>query len=145
MFSNPLPISTIPFSVTYKDYAKSHFLKEFEKKYKGKRWEKTESSFLEDLRRLRMQNNTTQYSNQVDQLKHQGDYWLFKYDFRIALTKESTKTSGNRIVAFIDNKYNKMEILLIYAKTDLPKNQSETTFIYTTIKNNYPDISELFE
>ena len=49
MFSNLLPVSSVLFNVTYREYAKSHFLKEFEKKYKGKQWEKTESSFFEDL------------------------------------------------------------------------------------------------
>ena len=69
MFSNLLPVSSVLFNVTYKEYAKSHFLKEFEKKYKGKQWEKTESSIFEDLKRLRVENNTTQQSSQIDQLK----------------------------------------------------------------------------
>ena len=145
MFTNLLPPSNTLLSISYSDYAKSHFRKEFEKKYKGKWWEKTEQSFLEDLRRLRTPNNTTQQSAQIDQLKHQGDYWMFKYDFRIAGSKESTKSSGNRIVGFIDNKYNKIQILIIYGKTDLPKNKGETAYIDDTIKTVYPEIYSLFK
>ena len=63
MFSNLLPVSSVLFNVTYREYAKSHFLKEFEKKYKGKQWEKTELSIFEDLKRLRVENNTTQQSS----------------------------------------------------------------------------------
>ena len=145
MFSNLLPVSLVLFNVTYKEYAKSHFLKEFEKKYKGKQWEKTESSFFEDLKRLRVENNTTQQSSQIDQLKHKDQYWLFKYDFRIAGTNQSTKSSGNRIVGFIDNNENKLEILLIYNKTDLPKNKKETQYIEDTISENYREIIALFK
>ena len=145
MFSNLLPASSILFNVSYKEYAKSHFLKEFEKKYKGKLWEKTESSIFEDLARLRMINNTTQQSSQIDQLKHKDEYWLFKYDFRIAGTNQSTKSSGNRIVGFINNSEDKLEILLIYNKTDLPKNKKETQYIEDTISENYQEILALFK
>ena len=144
MFTNLLPISSMLFSVSYKEYAKGHFRKEFEKKYKGKQWEKTEQSFFEDLKRLRMVNNTTQKSSQIDQLKHKDNYWLFKYDFRIAGSRESSKTSGNRIIGFINNKLNRLEILLIYNKTDLPKNKGETVFIEDVIKQTYPEILNLF-
>ena len=145
MFSNLLPVSSILFNVSYKEYAKSHFLKEFEKKYKGKQWEKTESSIFEDLKRLRMINNTTQQSSQIDQLKHKDEYWLFKYDFRIAGTNQSTRSSGNRIVGFITNNENTLEILLIYNKTDLPKNKKETQYIEDTISENYQEILALFK
>ena len=144
MFSNLLPLSSILFDVSYREYAKSHFLKEFQKKYKGKQWEKTESSIFEDLKRLRKVNNTTQQSSQIDELKHKDEHWLFKYDFRIAGTNQSTKSSGNRIIGFIDNKQNKIEILLIYSKTDLPKNKAETQYIFDVISENYPEINQLF-
>ena len=144
MFSNLLPVSSVLFNVTYREYAKSHFLKEFEKKYKGKQWEKTELSIFEDLKRLRVENNTTQQSSQIDQLKHKDQYWLFKYDFRIAGTNQSTKSSGNRIVGFIDNNENKVEILLIYNKTNLPKNKKETQYIEDTLAENYQEIIALF-
>ena len=145
MFSNLLPVSSILFKVSYKEYAKSHFLKEFEKKYKGKQWEKTESSIFEDLKRLRVKNNTTQQSSQIDELKHKNEYWLFKYDFRIAGSNQSTKSSGNRIVGFIDNTQNQLDILLIYNKNDLPKNKKETKYIEDVISQNYHEIGELFK
>ena len=145
MFSNLLPVSSTLFNVSYKEYAKSHFLKEFEKKYKGKQWEKTESSIFEDLKRLRVKNNTTQQSSQIDELKHKNEYWLFKYDFRIAGSNQSTKSSGNRIVGFIDNMQNQLDILLIYSKNDLPKNKKETQYIEDVLSQNYHEIEELFK
>ena len=145
MFSNPIPPSTILFSVNFTTYAESHFLKSFAKAYKGKRWDFTKKSIFEDLSRLRMPNNTTQQSNQIDELKHKGEYWLAKYDFKIAATNISPKASGNRCVILVDNKMNKIEILLIYGKTDLPKNKGETDFIYQTIESQYPKFWSIFD
>lgn len=145
MFSNLLPKNNLLFSISYKDYAKSHFRKDFEKKYKGRQWEKTEISIFEDLSRLSMVNNTTQESSQIDELKHKDSYYVFKYDFRVAGTNESTKSSGNRVVGFIDTSAHKIEILIIYAKSDLPKNKGETAYIEDTLKENYPEIVSLFK
>ena len=96
------------------------------------------------MKRLRTENNVTQKTTQIDQLYYFDEHWLFKYDFRVAGTNQSTKSSGNRIVGFIDNKANKIEILLIYNKTDLPKNKGETAYIIDTIKENYPEIVDMF-
>lgn len=139
MFSNPIPFTTTLFGISYTHYAESHFLKSFRKAYKGRQWEFTEKSIFQELSRLRMPNNTIQQTNQIDQLKHKGEYWLAKYDFKIATTNISAKASGNRCVVFIDNKMNKVEILLIYGKTDLPKNKVETAFIYQIIQEQYPN------
>lgn len=144
MFTNLLPTSQVLFNVSFKSYAESHYKKDFEKKYKGTQWVRTENSIFEDLKRLRISTNTTQRSSQIDQLKYKDNFWLFKYDFRIAGTNESTKASGNRIVGFIDCKINKIEILLIYNKTHLPKNKSETSFIEDTLKETYPEIMSNF-
>ncbi len=126
MFTNLLPVSENLYSVLYSKYAKTHFLKKFQKKYSGKQWEFTEESIKQDLARLRMKNNTTQRGNQIDELKHKDCYWLAKYDFKIAKTMTSTKDSGNRCIVFINNDKDLLEILLIYHKDDIPKNKTET-------------------
>ena len=38
----------------------------------------------------------------------------------------------------------KIDILIIYGKTDLPKNMRETAYIEETINANYPDIYKFF-
>lgn len=143
MFSNPIPASDKLFNVQFEDYSQNHFLKNFKKKYPGKQWDLTESSIKADLARLRMENNTTQFSAQIDQLKHKDCFWLAKYDFRVAKTNESSKSSGNRCVIFIDNKHDRLSILLIYAKTDLPQNKSETAYIYEILNSQYKDMMSL--
>ena len=137
MFTHQLPNSEKTFSIKYSKYAENHFLNKFQKKYQGKIWEYTENSIKQDLSRLRMKNNTTQFTQQIDELKYVDDKWIAKYDFKIAGTKVSTKDSGNRCVVFIDNKRDYMEILLIYHKDDIPKNKAETRYIMDVIRDIY--------
>lgn len=141
MLTHQLPKNNELFSVTYTNYSKRHHLKDFQKKYKGKQWDFTERSFMQDLMRLRMENNTTQSSNQIDELKYNKHEYLVKYDFKIALTNESTKSSGNRCVLYISDEKNTIEILLIYNKTYLPKNKDETKYIMDEIEANFIDKS----
>ena len=137
MLIHQLPNNNELFSVTFTDYSKRHYLKDFEKRYKGKQWDYTKKSIIEDLSRLRIENNTTQLSSQIDELKYDDQEYLAKYDFKVALTKESTKSSGNRCILYINNKTDTIKILLIYNKKDLPKNKDETKFIMDEIENNF--------
>lgn len=43
--------------VTFSEFAKRHFLKNFEKKYRGRQWEVTIESIMEDIGRIKMQGN----------------------------------------------------------------------------------------
>jgi hypothetical protein len=129
--------------VTFSTYAKRHYLKRFEKDYRGKQWEVTVESIFHDLSRIKTSDSDLQKTGQVDELWHNGDYWVFKYDFRVALTKESTKSSGNRCVAFLDNAQNKIEILIIYGKGDLPKNIGEQAFIEQTLNREFDEYMSL--
>jgi len=137
MFTHLLFYDDNLFTVKFSGYAKSHYLKRFEKDYKGRQWEVTTESVFQDMARIKTSHSDLQRTQQVDELWHKGNYWIFKYDFRVALTKESTKSSGNRCVAFLDNALNRIEILLIYGKGDLPKNMGEQAFIEQTLYEVY--------
>ena len=143
MFTNFLSNDDSLFIVKYSDYAKRHYLKRFEKDYKGKQWEITQDSIFQDLARIKTSNSDLQKSGQVDELWHKDEYWVFKYDFRVALTKESTKSSGNRCVVFLDNKTNRITILIIYGKNDLPKNIKEQVFIEQTLNKEFKELISL--
>ena len=145
MFTNLLPTSEKLFNVRYLPYAEGHYLKSFIKKYPGIQWDMTNKSIIADLGRLRMPNNTTQQSQQIDELKHKDCYWLAKYDFKIAGTKESTKSSGNRAIVFIDTDKDELDIMMIYHKSDLPKNKDETAYVMNTVKEQYGEYAERFE
>ena len=139
MFTSLLPTSLLIFAVYFSSFSENHYLKQFQKKYKGKQWDLTLKSIKQDLSRLRMPNNTTQRSGQIDELKHKDIYWLAKYDFKIAGTKDSPKSSGNRCIVYIDISKNYLEVLYIYHKDDLPKNCRETDHIFKIVESIYPD------
>lgn len=140
MLIHQLPNNNELFSVKLIDYSERHYLKKFEKKYKGKQWDYTKKSIIQDLSRLRVKNNTTQSSTQIDELKFDDYEYLAKYDFKVALTKESTKSSGNRCILYINNKTDIIKILMIYNKNDLPKNKDETKFIMDEIEKNFETV-----
>ena len=131
------------FAVRFSDYAKRHYLKRFEKDYGGKQWDVTVESIFQDLARIKTSDSDLQKTQQADELWHNANYWIFKYDFRVAQTKESPKSSGNRCVAFLDNLAGKVIILIIYGKGDLPKNIGEQAFIEQTLDVEFRDYMSL--
>ena len=137
MFTHLLTKDDTLCTVKFSNYAKNHYLKRFEKDYKGRQWSVTVESIIQDLSRIKIQDSDLQKTQQVDELWHKDDFWVFKYDFRVAQTKESTKSSGNRCVVFLDNAANRIEILIIFGKGDLPKNASEQALIQQTLKEEF--------
>jgi hypothetical protein len=63
--------------------------------------------------------------------------------FTRRIFNDSTKSSGNRCVAFLDNAANKIIILIIYGKGDLPKNIGEQAFIEQTLDQEFRDYMSL--
>jgi len=139
MFTNLLPDNE-PYLVHIEPFAQKHFIKRFEKDYPGKCWTVTLNSIREDLKRVRALSQTSQ----VDELRHAGNYWLFKYDFAVALSKVSPKVSGNRCLVFLDSATHQLRVLLLYGKGDLPKNKGETEYLNQTLKDQYQSYQELF-
>jgi hypothetical protein len=140
MFTNLLPDDEL-YRVYINPYAVRHFIDRFEKDYKGKIWLVTLESIKDDLRRIRALEKT----QQVDELRHKDNLWLFKYDFAIAKSGKSPKGSGNRCMAILDSRNYRIEILFLYGKNDLPKNQPETAYIVQTLKKEFPGIWSIFK
>jgi hypothetical protein len=132
MFSNPLPDDE-DYLVQISDYAARHYLKRFEKTYKGKQWLLTLASIEQGLKRV----HALAAGQRVDELKRNDDCLLFKYDFAIAQTKVSAKAAGNRCIIFLDMATHVQTILLMYSKTDLPKNMSETAYIMNVLEKEH--------
>src|SRR5690606_23583319 len=82
MFTHPLPKDDIPFGCAYSDFAKRNFLKRFAKDNPGRQWLVTEDGIREDLTRISYTDQDLQLTQQVDELWHKDDKWIFKYDFR---------------------------------------------------------------
>lgn len=135
MFTSLLPDDR-DYHIFFSDFAQRYYIKRFEKEYKGKRWAITLDSIFQDLKRV----HSMQMSQQVDELRHGESCKLFKYDFAVAQSGVSPKASGNRCVVFLDTKQHRQDVLFVYGKKDLPKNQGETMYINKIIKDNFPEI-----
>ena len=135
MFTHLIDENNKLIKVSFSEYAKRHFLRNFEKKYRGAQWTITLDSIIVDISRMRVHGNNMQLTQQVDELWHRDNSWVFKYDFAVAKTNKSKKSSGNRCVVFLDAIENSAEILLIYSKDDLPKNMGEQAFIEKILKD----------
>lgn len=135
MFSSQLPDED-DYRVVVGAFATRHFIKRFAKDYKGKRWDITYRSIEGSLRRI----YELQSTQHVDELKRGSGCILFKLDFTVAQSGVSAKASGNRCVVFLDVTNHQQTILLVYGKTDLPKNQQETAWINATVQNEYGDM-----
>lgn len=142
MFTHLLHKDDTPFSVSYTAYSNRHHLKQLQKDNPGKQWDITQDGIFEDLSRISYTDQDLQQTQQVDELWHKGDCWIFKYDFRIAGKKESTKDAGNRCILFMDNAKKTIEILMIFHHKYLPKNTTETQYIEAIIRSNYPEYLE---
>ncbi len=139
MFTHLLPKDDTPFGIDYSTFAKRNFLKQLQKDNPGRQWDVTEDAIFEDLSRISYTAQDLQQTQQVDELWHKGDYWIFKYDFRIAGRRESTKEAGNRCIVFLDNSKKAMEILMIFHHKYLPKKTQEAQFIRKTLDDNFPE------
>ena len=137
MFTSLLPDNE-DYRIFFSPYAERYFIKRFAKEYKGKRWEVTLDSIFQDLKRV----HSMQMSQQVDELKHGDGCKLFKYDFTVAQSGVSPKASGNRCIVFLDTARHRQDVLMVYSKTDLPKNTGETQYIYKTIEDQFKELWE---
>ncbi|RKZ43725.1 MAG: hypothetical protein DRR16_27770 [Candidatus Parabeggiatoa sp. nov. 3] len=128
-------IKDIDFQVSFSDFSEKHYKKRFQKKY-TKEWAITEKAIIESLKRVYRLKDT----DRLDCIKFCEPYGLFKFDFAVAGTQKSPKKSGNRIILFLDNEKENIDVLLIYHKDDLEKRRSETEAWKYLIKNNFPTI-----
>lgn len=137
MFTSPLPDDE-DYRIFFSDFAQRYYIKRFAKEYKGKRWAVTFDSIFQDLKRV----HSMQMTQQVDELKYGMNCKLFKYDFAIAQSGVSPKTSGNRCIVFLDSVRHRQDVLFVYNKGDLPKNMPETRFIYKMVEDNFKGLWE---
>jgi hypothetical protein len=127
----------VNYSVTIEEYALRHYIKNFQKKYKGA-WGITLRSVIAELERI----DGLLKTDKADLISKEGDAKIVKTDFRVAGTKESAKTSGNRCIILVDEKQKTVKVLLIYSKTDL-SGTNETAEWKSLVKKNYPEVKSI--
>ncbi|MDD3793912.1 MAG: hypothetical protein PHI37_03810 [Candidatus Gracilibacteria bacterium] len=125
------------YDVLVSEYAKKHFMKSYIKKYKT--WDDTYKEIYNMLSHI----DRFLLSTKAEKI-HIGDNgYIAKCEFKIVGSHESAKTSGNRIIVFVDEERFESSILLIYAKTDVA-GSNETVWWEQEVKNNHKEIYDLF-
>ncbi len=129
----------INYSVQVEAFAKRHFIKRFEKKYR-KYWNVTLLAITAEFERI----DNLLLTDKADIIIDSNNVKIIKTEFRVAGTEESAKKSGNRVIIAWHEKDKFVYILLVYGKTDLSSNNKETDEWKRIIKNNYPQYKHLF-
>lgn len=134
-------IKDLQFQVEFSDFAEKHYCKEFRKKYTDRQWAETKKTIIDTLER----SYSVQQTNLIDELKCSAEnhIGLLKYDFKVAGTNMSPKSSGNRLIFGLCNQTGLIEVLLVYNKGHLEKNKTETQWILEQIKANFPKYKKL--
>ena len=127
------------YSVQIEDFAERYFIKSFKKKYSSK-WDVTLNAIIFQLERI---DNLILTTNKATTIVDAGDIKIIKTEFKIAGSKESAKTSGNRCIVAWHTKERFVSILLVYNKTDLNSKNKETDEWKSIIKSNYPQYRNL--
>jgi hypothetical protein len=111
------------YSVIFDEYTEKHFIKDFEKKYKNA-WIITKLSITDSLERIYNLSETAL----VDVICPSNcQTFLAKFDFKVANTKESAKTGGNRCILEICNKTLMVKVLLVYSKYHIGRSKNQET------------------
>jgi len=126
------------YEVTFKAFAERHFIRGFEKKYKGA-WDFTFKFLYQEFEQIDLLflKSTAEYITNKD-----ADVVICKTEFKIAGTQESRHGSGNRCIVAIHKNTNKVCVLLVYHKNDLGGSK-ETTEWKNLVKENYPEYKNL--
>lgn len=121
-------------TVIFDDHVAKNYEKDFKKKYKGL-WEETKKSIKETLERIP---NLYGLETLTPICKSNKETYLLKFDFKIAKSKISPKSSGNRCILDVCTRSCCVKIILIYCKhhIDKPKGQ-ETLWWKEKIKNRF--------
>ena len=127
------------YSVQIEEFAEKHFIKSFKKKYNSG-WDVTLRAILFQLERI---DNLLQ-TDKAETIIDGGDIKIIKTKFKIAGSRESAKTSGNRCIIAWHTRERFVSVLLVYNKTDLSSKNKETDEWKKMIRENYPKYKDLF-
>lgn len=127
------------YSVHFESYSERHFIRTFEKKYMA-HWDITLRAIIAELERIDALLRTDKA--ETISTSKDNDVKIVKVKFKIAASKESANSSGNRcIVAWCESKQS-VSVLLIYSKTDL-RGSNETAEWKKLVRDNYPEYKEM--
>lgn len=130
-----MSIKNVQYNVEISQYAQKHYIKDFLKNHRSN-WVLTLESVVESLERIYYLDEQKHTSLDVIKFSDDKELGLVKFDFKIFKSKESSKTSGNRVIAIVNNTTNAVEICLVYSKNNI-EGGKETNWWVEHIQNNF--------
>ncbi len=126
--------------VIFDDFTSRHYIKKFKKSYSERAWLLTENAI-----RFQCTNVTALLStDQCETISIQGNVRLCKYEFSVAGTHRSPKSSGNRCILAIDDNERTVRVLLVYHKSHIAADgNNETVAWKKLIRDTYQAYSSL--
>lgn len=125
------------YSLSVSGYAERYFIKSFSKKYK------TRDTTFAQIENMLTRIDMLLLSSKAEKI-HMCDTWyIAKCEFKIAWSNESAKSSWNRVIIYVNEVSLKVDILLLYSKTDIHWS-NETAWRENEIKQNHKNIAKLF-
>jgi len=125
------------YTVVFEPFTERHFVKTFAKKFKGA-WDITSLIIKKEFEQI----DLLFLRRVAEIIVGSGDVKICKTEFKIAGTKESRHSSGNRCIVAIHTATNEVRVLLIYAKTDLG-GDNETANWKRMVRDNYLEYKRL--
>lgn len=111
------------YSVSFHEYSEKHYIKEFEKKYKT-HWDSTRKAIVSSLERIANLDGT----NSLDFICISNQKTILaKFDFKVAKTNVSPKSSGNRCILEVCNEDLGVKVLLVYCKDHIDRKINQET------------------
>jgi hypothetical protein len=121
------------YQVQIESFAERHYIKKFQKKYKGA-WDLTRSALIREFQSFDVLLQRSIASVVIDREGVQ----ICKTEFRVAGTNVSRKASGNRCIVAIHKETNIVCVLLVYHKNDM-SSSNETAGWKRIVKEAYPE------
>jgi len=119
--------------VAFESYAERYYIKRFKKKYSERVWGFTENA----IRSLCVNFDELLQTEQCEVISHAEHKRLCKLQFAVAGTGKSPKKSGNRCIVVADVAEHRVDILLVYHKSDIVKQGNETVAWKQIIKRKF--------
>jgi hypothetical protein len=137
-----MSISSDGYRVIFEDYANRHYIKDFEKKYSGA-WLTTRKALVSEFRNIDMLINSGRTNPPIHRTSD-NTQWIVKSEFVIAGLKESKRSSGRRVIVYVNDTQRTVHILLVYHKDHADKKSGETAWWKRIIKEEYKELLKDF-
>ena len=130
------------YRVLVTSFAKKHYIKKFESRYRNK-WRPTFISVTREIEEYEKLSNHSIFNT----ICENKNILICKMEFRIAGKGPSKRKSGNRIILAFHKVEKIAKVLLVYSKQDLPtkRKKSETVQWKEIVLNDFPEYKDILK